>query len=115
MFDIDRLEPFRALADLEGDGCTFIEGFEALLLDVRVVDEDIFVVLLGIDEPVAFVVVEPLFLYSLFAQSITPVCQSDGSICFLTICPPASQIFSVTAFGVGDSSGSQRVGVPGSQ
>src|SRR5439155_2244395 len=58
--DVARIGPLGAFAHLELDLRTFGQALEALPGDVRVVDEDVLRPVLGLDEPVALGVVEPL-------------------------------------------------------
>jgi len=57
--DIMGFQPFFAGDDLEGNLVAFIQGFESLTRDGRVVHEDILAGILG-DEAEPFFVVEPL-------------------------------------------------------
>src|SRR5256712_11658297 len=59
--DVGRLQPLRALRDLERDPLPLIQGAKAGAGDRRVVDEDVFPIVGG-DEPVTLLAVEPLHL-----------------------------------------------------
>src|SRR5215207_4312821 len=58
--DVIRLQTFPALGSLVGDLGTLIEALEAVTHYTAVVDEDVLATLIGGDEAVAFIVVEPL-------------------------------------------------------
>src|SRR5436309_215750 len=59
--DVGRLQPLRALRDLELDPLPLIQGAKAGAGDRRVVNEDVFPIVGG-DEPVTLLAVEPLHL-----------------------------------------------------
>jgi hypothetical protein len=57
--DLVRLRPFLALHDLKLDNVALLQGFEALPLNGRVMNEDVSSAILA-DESVTFAVVKPL-------------------------------------------------------
>src|SRR5215211_5870112 len=59
--DVVRLQTFPTLGSLVGDLGTLIEALEAVTCYTTVVHEEILTALVGGDEAVAFIVVEPLY------------------------------------------------------
>src|SRR5215207_6599502 len=59
--DVIRLHALLALGSLVGDLGALIEALEAVACYTRVVNEEVLATLIGGDESVAFIVVEPLY------------------------------------------------------
>lgn len=69
--DVDRLEAFRTLGDLEGYFVALVQGFEALRVDRRIMDEHIIAVF-TCDEAKTLTLVEPFYSATIHTEYHLP-------------------------------------------